>query len=77
MQGLMAQVTPQITAKIMAYRAMNYNQQEITEKVPVSYSTVNRTLNEIEIEAKKSDEPLEVFGENMENLLDVTVEVQE
>jgi hypothetical protein len=77
MQGLMAKVTPQITAKIMAYRAMNYNQQEITEKVAVSYSAVNRTLNEIEIEAKYSDEPLEVFGENMENLLDVTVEVQE
>jgi transposase len=73
----MAQVTPELKAKIMAYRAMNYNQQEITEKVPVSYSTVNRVLNRIEATAKNADEPLEVFGENMENLLDVTVEVQE
>jgi hypothetical protein len=73
----MAKVTPQITAKIMAYRAMNYNQKEIVENVPVSYSTVSKALTEIEIEAKYSDEPLEVFGEHMENLLDVTVEVQE
>jgi hypothetical protein len=72
----MAQVTPQITAKIMAYRAMNYNLQEIAQKVPVSYSSVARVMGEINSRAKKSDEPLEVFGENMENLLDVKVEVQ-
>jgi len=72
----MAQVTPQIRAKIMAYRAMNYNLQEIAQMVPVSYSSVARVMGEINSHAKTSDEPLEVFGENMENLLDVTVEVQ-
>jgi len=71
----MAQVTPELKAKIMAYRAMNYNLKDVAENVPVAYSTVAKELGRVEAEAKNSDEPLEVFGENMENLLDVTVEV--
>lgn len=64
-------------AKIHAYRAMNYGHKAIAEEVGVAKSTVAEYLKKTQNRAERSENPLEIYGELNENLLDVRVEVNE
>jgi predicted transcriptional regulator len=70
------QLSESKVAKIHAYRAMNYSQRDIADVMGISKQTVTNYLKSTEAEAQRADHPLEVFGELMEHLLDVNVEVQ-
>lgn len=69
---------PADVAKIHAYRAMNYSHSEIALETGVSKSSVQKYLHKTEHRAKRDDvDPLAVFGDVVEDLLTVYVEVDD